>query len=85
MMSDKAFVGAVVVLLLVAIAIAAAVSRPRHESKGARPRAEHYGPPPGMRRALDPLELPDRGYVEFPREYEANTASSISALIERSA
>lgn len=84
-MNSGAFVGAVVVLLLVAAAIVAVLPRPRHESKGAQPRAEHYGPPPGMRRALDPLELPDRGYVEFPREYEANTASSISALIERSA
>jgi hypothetical protein len=54
-----------------------------HKSKnGAR---EHYGPPPGAYRALSEFELPDRGYPEFPREYEANSASSISHMIERSA
>lgn len=46
---------------------------------------EHYGPPPGAYRALSEFELPDRGYPEFPREYEANSASSISHMIERSA
>jgi hypothetical protein len=60
---------------------------------GARPgqegRREAYGPPPGMARAIDSHELPylygERGWANMPREYEANTASSISHFIERSA
>lgn len=81
-----------VVLVIAIIAVVGAgwsasaggvVARGRHESKnGAR---EHYGPPPGAYRALSEFELMDRGYPEFPREYEANSASSISHMIERSA
>lgn len=46
---------------------------------------ERYGPPPGMNRALSHEELGDRGWPGFPFEYTANTASSISHMIERSA
>lgn len=46
---------------------------------------ENYGPPPGARRALSPEELGDRGWVSWPYEYNANTASSISRMVERSA
>jgi hypothetical protein len=48
-------------------------------------RREHYGPPPGMYRALSHEELDNRGWPEYPYEYTANTASSISHMIERSA
>lgn len=52
-------------------------------------RREGYGGPPGMARAIDHKELPylygDRGWADFPREYEGNTASSMSQFIERSA
>lgn len=46
---------------------------------------ENYGPPPGAYRALSHEELDSRGWPEFPYEYTANTASSISHMIERSA
>lgn len=46
---------------------------------------ENYGPPPGARRALHHEELGDRGWPSYPYEYTANTASSISHMIERSA
>jgi hypothetical protein len=46
---------------------------------------EGYGPPPGAYRAMSPAELGDRGWVSWPYEYTANTASSISHMIERSA
>ncbi len=47
---------------------------------------EKYGPPPGMRRALDHRELQgDRGWVGLPEEYMATTGGAIAALIERSA
>jgi hypothetical protein len=48
-------------------------------------RKEGYGPPPGVYRALSHEELDGRGWPEFPYEYTANTASSISHMIERSA
>ena len=61
---------------------------PKRESMMAG-RREGYGPPPGMARAISHTELPylygDRGWADFPRELEANTASSISHFIERSA
>jgi hypothetical protein len=44
---------------------------------------EHYGPPPGKARALSHNELGDRGWAEWPREYEANSASSISHMMLR--
>lgn len=46
---------------------------------------EGYGPPPGAYRARGLYELDSRGWVEYPREYEASTASAISHMIERSA
>jgi hypothetical protein len=46
---------------------------------------EHYGPPPGAARALSHYELGDRGWPSYPWEYNANTASAISHMIERSA
>lgn len=46
---------------------------------------EHYGPPPGAYRALSHKELDSRGWPEYPYEYTANTASSISHMVERSA
>jgi len=47
---------------------------------------EHYGPPPGAVRALSHYELgEDRGWTSYPLPFEANTASAISGLIERSA
>ncbi|NDE96829.1 MAG: hypothetical protein EB034_00890 [Verrucomicrobia bacterium] len=47
---------------------------------------EHYGPPPGARRAIDHNELPDdRGWPGLDRAYEASSASAISHMIERSA
>jgi hypothetical protein len=89
---DVAFVALLVVLAIVIVAAVGmgrsapartVVAQAGHESKN-RVR-EHYGPPPGAYRALSEFELPDRGYPEFPREYEANSASSISHMIERSA
>ncbi len=57
-----------------------------YRRRARRPKAaEHYGPPPGRARALSHTELGDRGWAEGPREYEANSASSISALMLRSA
>lgn len=46
---------------------------------------EHYGPPPGLRRALSPDELGDRGWVDWDPAYEADTASAISHMMLRSA
>jgi hypothetical protein len=52
---------------------------------GKSPR-ERYGPPPGMVRAIDHNELPDdRGWPGMDKVYNANTASSISHMVERSA
>ena len=73
------------VLLIGAAAAAAARSirqRPPIDLRAAR---EGYGGPPGWFRAMSHLELGDRGWPDAPREYEANTASAISHMIERSA
>ncbi len=93
--ANVAFVALLVVLVIVIAAVVGGgwsmpartvVAPGGHESKNARNAVrEHYGPPPGAYRALSEFELPDRGYPEFPREYEANSASSISHMIERSA
>jgi hypothetical protein len=59
------------------------------EQRGSCPTAdsgsrERYGPPPGMVRALSHNELPDdRGWPGMDKVYNANTASSISHMIER--
>jgi hypothetical protein len=62
------------------------IATARAKTKG---RREKYGPPPGMARAISPDELPylvgDRGWANWPRELEGNTASSVSHFIERSA
>ncbi len=84
-MVDRAviFAAAVVLILILLWQYPCATntdSRP-HE----RPR-EKYGPPPGMVRAIDPNELPDdRGWVGMDKVYNANTASAISHMVERSA
>lgn len=46
---------------------------------------EHYGPPPGRARALSHNELGDRGWAQWPPEYTASSASSISHMMLRSA
>ena len=55
------------------------------EGSSAAPLRENYGPPPGAYRALSHKELGNRGWPSYPFEYNANTASSISHMIERSA
>jgi hypothetical protein len=85
---------AVIILLLFLIVFLGATAfrvyedhrRRRHGSQGLlKGRREHYGPPPGAYRALSHEELGNRGWPEYPFEYTANTASSISHMIERSA
>lgn len=46
---------------------------------------EGYGDPPGRWRALTEEELGDRGWARWDPVYQANTASAISHLVERSA
>lgn len=80
----------VLLLLLIALAVGAACCRagPQHRGPSVSPSAgprERYGPPPGMVRALSHYELGDRGWPSYPWEYDANTASAISHMIERSA
>ncbi len=79
----------VVYIILIALLLAAFVSAtyghevPKPVSKpGFR---EHYGPPPGVYRALTPEELGDRGWISWPFDYHGNTASAVSHMIERSA
>jgi hypothetical protein len=73
------------VLLALAVVLIAAVAAVRPGRARGGPLREGYGPPPGMRRALHHEELGDRGWPSYPYEYTANTASSISHMIERSA
>jgi len=73
--------GAIVVVSIVLIALILG-ARPL---AGARGQREKYGPPPGAYRALSHEELGDRGWPSYPFEYNANTASAISHMIERSA
>jgi hypothetical protein len=76
----------IAVILILLIAIVFGALRERRSGRKKRPHVrEHYGPPPGMYRALSHEELDSRGWPEYPLEYTANTASSISHLIERSA
>jgi hypothetical protein len=89
--------GCVAVIVVLTILIAAVLAGalwcpwmrggpgPRAGAGGAAGQKEGYGPPPGVYRALSHEELPNRGWPEFPYEYTANTASSISHMIERSA
>ena len=81
----------IVLVILIAVFLAETVVVPywqrekpsaANTSTGIR---EHYGPPPGVYRAITPEELGPRGWTGMPYEYEANTASSISHMIERSA
>jgi hypothetical protein len=93
MMTPTATATAIIVVLVILIAafVAKAVlvpywgrEQPTEAKEGAGIR-EHYGPPPGVYRAITPEELGPRGWTDMPYEYEANTASSISHMIERSA
>jgi hypothetical protein len=71
-------------VLLIAVLLAFWCSRSLAAKKTAA--REGYGPPPGLYRALTLEELgPDRGWPSYPFEYTANTASSISGLVRRSA
>jgi hypothetical protein len=45
-------------------------------------KKEGYGPPPGLRPAVRLCELGFRGWPDMPKEYEGNTASSVSAYAE---
>ena len=80
---------AAIVITIVAIALVAALAWGPIYLKREKPSPssrERYGPPPGMRRAVDHNELPDdRGWPGFDRVYEASTASAISHMIARSA
>jgi hypothetical protein len=81
--------GVIILLLFLIVLLVAAAERRRHRRDRSQAvlkgRREHYGPPPGMYRALSHEELGNRGWPEYPFEYSANSASSISHMIERSA
>jgi hypothetical protein len=81
------YVAAIIVTLLLIVLLAGLAFAPvwlqRERPQG--PVRENYGPPPGAHRALGHEELDDRGWPEFPLEYNATTASAISHMIERSA
>ena len=83
---------AIIVVFIILIALIVGITfgvrymgREKPASKEGASVREHYGPPPGVYRALGLYELGDRGWTDYPYEYEANTASSISHMIERSA
>ncbi len=80
-----AIIAYVVILVLFVGAYEAYHYYGREKSKKSPGVKEGYGPPPGAYRAMSPAELGDRGWVSWPYEYTANTASSISHMIERSA
>lgn len=46
---------------------------------------EHYGEPPGLIRAVHRDELGFRGWADMPGDYEGNSASAVSAYVQRSA
>jgi len=47
---------------------------------------ECYGPPPGLKRAVDHNDLPDdRGWIGLDNVYQGSSASSIAHMIKRSA
>jgi len=87
----QSYLGAIILYIIIIAAIVgvgvAAVMASRETPLKLSPPGvrEHYGPPPGVYRALNPSELGDRGWPSWPLEYNANTASSISHMIERSA
>jgi hypothetical protein len=73
----------IVIVLIVAVLFGPLwLGREKPQTQSTR---ERYGPPPGTYRAMSPDELGIQGWMEFPFAYTANTASSISHMIERSA
>jgi hypothetical protein len=52
---------------------------------GKKPLKENYGEPPGLIRAVHRDELGFRGWSDMPGDYECNSASSVSAYVQRSA
>lgn len=74
-----------IILIVVIVAVLFAplwLGRETPQKQGVQ---EKYGPPPGTYRAMSPDELGIQGWMEFPFAYTANTASSISHMVERSA
>jgi hypothetical protein len=95
------YLGAIIVLIILIALVVGFLYGPLllwrekpHKSSGGPPYPsgantprlrEHYGPPPGMYRAISHEELPNRGWPEFPLEYTGNSVSALSHMIERSA
>jgi hypothetical protein len=66
-------------IIVLALLVICAVFLPRFVMR------EKYGPPIGAARAIKADELGDRGWATACQDFHANSASSISQFVERSA